>query len=159
MLAAARDADKARAAGSTAPLLGVPLGVKDSYATRGLRTTLGMGILGSFVPTEDAEIVSAIRDAGGIVFGKNNLVEMSYGLTGNNVDYGQVKNPLWLRTCSGGFIERVRSLCGGSDRAGVVGRRHRRLDPSARIALRCRGLQADYRTVVTRWRRADLPYA
>jgi indoleacetamide hydrolase len=102
VLAAARDADKARAAGSTAPLLGIPLGVKDSYATRGLRTTLGMGILGSFVPTEDAEIVSAIRDAGGIVFGKNNLVEMSYGLTGNNVDYGQVKNPYGYDHISGG---------------------------------------------------------
>jgi indoleacetamide hydrolase len=40
---------------------------------------------------EDADIVSAIRDAGAIVFGKNNLVEMSYGLTGNNIHYGQVK--------------------------------------------------------------------
>src|SRR5579883_2493691 len=72
VLTAARDADKARAAGSTAPLLGVPLGVKDSYATRGLRTTLGMGILGRFTPNEDAEFVIAIKDAGGIVFGKNN---------------------------------------------------------------------------------------
>jgi indoleacetamide hydrolase len=101
VLAAARDAEKARAAGSNAPLLGVPLGVNDSYATRGLRTTLGMGILVSFVPTEDAEIVSAIRDAGGIVFGKNNLVEMSYGLTGNNVDFGQVKNPYGYDQISG----------------------------------------------------------
>ena len=102
MLAAARHADKARAAGSTAPLLGVPLGVKDSYATRGLRTTLGTGILGSFRPNEDAEIVSAIKDAGGIVFGKNNLVEMSYGLTGNNINYGQVKNPYSYEHVAGG---------------------------------------------------------
>jgi indoleacetamide hydrolase len=102
VLSAARDADKARAAGSNVPLLGVPLGVKDSYATRGLRTTLGMGILGNFVPTEDAEIVSVIRNAGGIVFGKNNLVEMSYGLTGNNINYGQVKNPYGYEQISGG---------------------------------------------------------
>jgi indoleacetamide hydrolase len=102
VLSAARDADRARAAGSTVPLLGVPLGVKDSYATRGLRTTLGIGILGSFVPTQDAEIVSVIRNAGGIVFGKNNLVEMSYGLTGNNVNYGQVKNPYGYDHISGG---------------------------------------------------------
>src|SRR5262245_41792421 len=40
VLAAARDADKARAAGSAAPLLGVPLGVKDSYLTKGLPTSL-----------------------------------------------------------------------------------------------------------------------
>lgn len=92
-LAAARAADKSRAAGAAGPLLGVPLGIKDSYLTRGLRTTLGVQNLGSFVPDEDADVVSAIKAAGGIVFGKNNLVEMSYGLTGHNGAYGQVKNP------------------------------------------------------------------
>ena len=101
-LAAARDADKSRAAGSTAPLLGVPLAIKDSYLTRGLRTTLGLEILGHFVPDEDADVVSSIKDAGGIVFGKNNLVEMSYGLTGNNSHYGQVKNPHNRAHISGG---------------------------------------------------------
>ncbi|MEY9536707.1 amidase family protein [Sinorhizobium fredii] len=92
-LAAARDADKARAVGSTAPLLGVPLAVKDSYLTKGLRTTLGVKTLEGFVPDKDADVVSAVKDAGGIVFGKNNLVELSYGLTGNNSPYGQAKNP------------------------------------------------------------------
>ncbi|MGK3207834.1 amidase family protein [Amycolatopsis sp. MEPSY49] len=93
VLEAAGAADKARAAGSDAPLLGVPLGVKDSYATRGLRTTLGVETLAEFEPREDAVVVRAIKDAGGIVFGKNNLVEMSFGLTGSNRRYGQVKNP------------------------------------------------------------------
>jgi indoleacetamide hydrolase len=102
VLAAARDADKARAGGSNAPLLGVPLGIKDSYATQGFRTTLGVGILKDFVPTKDADIVSAIRDAGAIAFGKNNLVEMSYGLTGSNIHYGQVKNPYGYEHISGG---------------------------------------------------------
>jgi indoleacetamide hydrolase len=102
VLAAARDADAARAAGSTAPLLGVPLGVKDSYLTGGLRTTLGVGILRGFVPSMNADVVSAVKDAGAIVFGKNNLVEMSYGLTGSNVHYGQVKNPYGHDHISGG---------------------------------------------------------
>jgi indoleacetamide hydrolase len=93
VLAAAEDADKARVAGSRAPLLGVPLGVKDSYATRGLRTTIGVETLENFVPDADADVVGAVKDAGGIVFGKNNLVEMSFGLTGSNRRYGQVKNP------------------------------------------------------------------
>ncbi|MCA1439916.1 amidase [Ensifer sp. IC4062] len=101
-LAAARNADKARAAGFTAPLLGVPLAVKDSYLTQGLRTTLGVRNLEGFVPEKDAEVVAAIKDAGGFVFGKNNLVEMSYGLTGNNSPYGQVKNPQNRNHVSGG---------------------------------------------------------
>lgn len=93
VLTAARNADKARNAGSTAPLLGVPLGVKDSYLTKGLATSLGLESLAEFVPLEDADAVRAIKNAGALVFGKNNLVEMSFGLTGHNARYGQVKNP------------------------------------------------------------------
>lgn len=100
--AAARNADKARAAGATAPALGVPIGVKDSYATRGLRTTLGVKTLENFVPTEDAEVVGALRNAGGIVFGKVNLVEMSFGLTGDNSRFGQVRNPYGRDRVPGG---------------------------------------------------------
>ena len=102
VLAAARDADKARAAGSAAPLLGVPLGVKDSYLTKGLLTSLGLDGLAHFVPREDADAVRAIKGAGALVFGNNNLVEMSYGLTGHNARYGQVKNPLARDRVSGG---------------------------------------------------------
>jgi Asp-tRNA(Asn)/Glu-tRNA(Gln) amidotransferase A subunit family amidase len=102
VLQAARAADLLRAAGKTAPLLGVPIGVKDSYLTRGLRTTVGMGILDKFVPDRDAAVVASIRNAGGIVFGKNNMVEMAYGLTGSNNHYGQVKNPYDKTHVSGG---------------------------------------------------------
>jgi indoleacetamide hydrolase len=102
VLAAAREADKARAVGSLAPLLGVPIGVKDSYLTKGLPTSLGLEALADFIPREDAEAVRAVRDAGAIVFGKNNLVEMSYGLTGHNARYGQVKNPRARDRVSGG---------------------------------------------------------
>ena len=102
VLAAARDADQARAAGSAAPLLGVPLGVKDSYLTKSLPTSLGLDGLAHFVPREDADVVRAIKGAGALVFGKNNLVEMSYGLTGHNAHYGQVKNPVARDRVSGG---------------------------------------------------------
>lgn len=102
VLAAARQADKARAAGLSAPLLGVPLGVKDSYLTKELPTSLGLDALAHFVPREDADAVRAIKHAGALIFGKNNLVEMSYGLTGHNERYGQVKNPHALDRVSGG---------------------------------------------------------
>src|SRR5579871_2040710 len=62
VLASAREADKARAAGSASPLLGVPVGVKDSYLTRGLPTSLGLEGLAHLVPHEDADAVLAIKD-------------------------------------------------------------------------------------------------
>ena len=64
VLAAARDADKARARGADAPLLGVPLAVKDSYMTRGLKTSFGTGLLKYFVPNTDASVVASLRRAG-----------------------------------------------------------------------------------------------
>ncbi len=93
VLESAIAADKARASGAVAPLLGVPIGIKDSYFTKGLSTTFGLSNLKGFIPNKDAGSVDAIKKAGGIIFGKNNLVEMSYGLTGNNSTFGQVKNP------------------------------------------------------------------
>ncbi|MBX4863231.1 amidase [Rhizobium bangladeshense] len=102
VIAAASAADRARSAGASGPLLGVPLGVKDSYLTNGLRTTLGVSNLKDFVPAHDARVISAVKDAGAIVFGKNNLVEMSFGLTGDNSPFGQVKNPHARERISGG---------------------------------------------------------
>ena len=102
VLQAARAADKDRAAGKTAPLLGVPVAVKDSYFTRDLPTTLGTAILKEFRPGQDAPVVKSVRDAGGVVFGKNNLVEMSYGLTGVNAHHGQPKNPYNKAHVTGG---------------------------------------------------------
>src|SRR4029077_20432891 len=72
------------------------------YLTKGLPTSLGLQSLAHFVPREDADAVRAIKAAGALVFGKNNLVEMSYGLTGHNARYGQVKNPHARDRVSGG---------------------------------------------------------
>jgi len=102
VLEAARDADRSLQAGRRAPLLGVPLAVKDNYLTKGLTTTFGTSVLAAFTPTRDAAAVAAVKDAGAIVFGKNNLVEMSYGLTGLNEHHGQVKNPYNKAHVTGG---------------------------------------------------------
>lgn len=102
VLQTAKAADKDRAAGKTSPLLGVPLAVKDSYMTQDLPTTFGTGVLNKFRPGQDAPVVKSIRDAGGVVFGKNNLVEMSYGLTGANIHHGQPKNPYNKAHVTGG---------------------------------------------------------
>jgi indoleacetamide hydrolase len=102
VLQAARQADRSLRAGNCAPLLGVPLGVKDSYLTKGLTTTFGTSVLADFKPTRDAVALAQLKDAGAIVFGKNNLVEMSSGLTGFNEHHGQVKNPYNKAHITGG---------------------------------------------------------
>jgi len=102
VLEAARQADRAIRAGSRSPLLGVPLAVKDSYLTKGLTTTLGTSVLADFKPARDAAAIAVLKDAGAIVFGKNNLVEMSYGLTGLNAHHGQVRNPYDKERVTGG---------------------------------------------------------
>lgn len=102
VLETARQADRSLRAGRSAPLLGVPLAVKDSYLTKGLTTTVGSSVLATFKPTRDAEAVAGVKDGGAIIFGKNNLVEMSYGLTGLNAHHGQVKNPYNKANVTGG---------------------------------------------------------
>jgi Asp-tRNA(Asn)/Glu-tRNA(Gln) amidotransferase A subunit family amidase len=85
-------ADLSLRAGYSAPSLGVTGAVKDSYLTQGLTTTFGTSVLATFKPARDALAVARVTDAGAIVFfGKNNLVEMSYGLTGLNEHHGQVR--------------------------------------------------------------------
>ena len=75
------------------PLLGVPIAIKDLFATRSLRTTAGSRILRDWVPTKDAAVVSRLRGAGALVFGKTNLHEFAYGVTNANPWWGIARNP------------------------------------------------------------------
>lgn len=103
VLQAALKADKYRLSGNVlGPLHGVPIAVKDSMNTHDLPTSAGTQVLSGFRPSADAAIVASLRNAGAIIFGKNNLVEMSYGLTGSNEHHGQAKNPYDKTRMTGG---------------------------------------------------------
>ncbi len=78
---------------SLGPLHGVPVGLKDLYCTKGVKTTGGSRILGDWVPTEDATVVSRLAGAGAIMLGKLNMHEFAYGPEGLNVHYGTSWNP------------------------------------------------------------------
>ena len=125
-LAAARAADESRQ--SRGPLHGVPIGIKDNIATRGLRTTGGSRVLTNWIPDRDAPVMTRLRQAGAIILGKTNLHEFAYGGTCTNVEFGAVRNP-WNTEhvpggSSGGSAAAVAAgLCAatlGTDTAGSV---------------------------------------
>ena len=84
------------------PLHGIPIGIKDNIATGGIKTTLGTKVLRDHVPDEDAEVVRRVKEAGGIILGKENLEEFAAGATSNNPHYGAVHNPWGLDHIPGG---------------------------------------------------------
>src|SRR5215471_10876357 len=63
-LSMARQADERRAAGHDAPLLGIPLAIKDVLCTQGVETTAGSKILKGFIPPYTAAAVQKLWDAG-----------------------------------------------------------------------------------------------
>jgi aspartyl-tRNA(Asn)/glutamyl-tRNA(Gln) amidotransferase subunit A len=79
--------------GDALPMAGVPMAIKDSFWTKGVRATAGTKILADFVPTEDATAVARLRAAGCVLVGKTSMHEMAYGFTSRNPHHGDCRNP------------------------------------------------------------------
>jgi len=85
----ARQADSELAAGrDRGPLHGVPIAVKDLFATRGVRTTAGSRVYENYLPSADATVVEKLEAAGAVNLGKLNLHELAYGITSANPHFG-----------------------------------------------------------------------
>jgi len=84
------EAAREAAAGPRGPLAGVPVSVKECFAVRGLRTTLGIPGFDTAADAADAEIVARLREAGAIVVGKGNVPQAMYS--------HEVDNPVWGRS-------------------------------------------------------------
>ena len=100
-LAAAKQADEARAAGNAGPLNGLPLVHKDIFCTKGVLTTCGSHMLDNFVSPYDATIVERFAQAGAVVLGKTNMDEFAMGSSNETSFFGPVRNP-WNLDCSPG---------------------------------------------------------
>jgi aspartyl-tRNA(Asn)/glutamyl-tRNA(Gln) amidotransferase subunit A len=99
----ARAADRRLIDGHTVhPLTGIPVALKDTIPTAGLRTTGGSRVLGDWVPDEDPRLVSRLRSLGAVIIGKANLHEFAYGGTSENEHFGPVRNPWDPRRVAGG---------------------------------------------------------
>jgi aspartyl-tRNA(Asn)/glutamyl-tRNA(Gln) amidotransferase subunit A len=75
------------------PLHGIPLAVKDLAETAGVRTTAASAVLQHHIPSEDAEVVRRLRQAGAVLLGKLNLHEFAYGGSGVISHFGAARNP------------------------------------------------------------------
>jgi aspartyl-tRNA(Asn)/glutamyl-tRNA(Gln) amidotransferase subunit A len=84
------------------PLHGIPVALKDLIDTAGVRTTSASALHKDRVPTEDAEVVRKLRDAGAVIVGKNNLHEFAYGGSSLISHFGDVHNPWDVKRIAGG---------------------------------------------------------
>lgn len=96
-IAAAKDADAARAAGETLrPLAGVPIGMKDLFATKGVQTTAASHMLEGFKPVYESTVSQRLWDAGAGMLGKLNLDQFAMGSSNETSYFGNVISP-WRR--------------------------------------------------------------
>src|ERR1700743_2560652 len=92
----AREADGRIGKGEAGPLAGIPLGIKDLFATKGVRTTACSKILGNFVPTYESTVTSNLWRDGAVMLGKLNNDEFAMGSSNETSCFGPVANP-WRR--------------------------------------------------------------
>ena len=89
----ARASDARRAAGNAGPLDGAPLGIKDLFCTKGVRSTAGSKILGEFVPTYESTVTANLWRDGAVMLGKLNMDEFAMGSSNETSAWGPVVNP------------------------------------------------------------------
>ena len=125
----AREAEAAVMRGAAlGPLHGLPVTIKDTIETAGLRTTSGSRMRENFVPVTDAPAVARLKKAGAIILGKTNPAEMAMDYTAENPVFGRTNHLLDGSLTPGGSsggeaaaIVSCMSPCGlGTDLAGSI---------------------------------------
>ncbi|NMA32459.1 MAG: Asp-tRNA(Asn)/Glu-tRNA(Gln) amidotransferase subunit GatA, partial [Alphaproteobacteria bacterium] len=107
-LADAAESDKRYANGTARVLEGIPVGMKDIFATRGIRTTAASKMLENFIPEYESTISQKLADAGTTLLGKTNLDEFAMGTFSKTSFFGAPINP----------YQRTRKLTAGGSSGG-----------------------------------------
>jgi aspartyl-tRNA(Asn)/glutamyl-tRNA(Gln) amidotransferase subunit A len=94
--ARAKESDARLASGNAGPLEGIPIGVKDLFCTRDVRTTACSRILHNFVPTYESTVTAQLWRDGAVMLGKTNNDEFAMGSSNETSAFGPVTSP-WRR--------------------------------------------------------------
>jgi aspartyl-tRNA(Asn)/glutamyl-tRNA(Gln) amidotransferase subunit A len=118
-LAQAKASDERLQVGEARPLEGLPLGIKDLFATKGVRTTACSRILGNFVPPYESTVTSQLWRDGAVMLGKLNNDEFAMGSSNETSAFGPVVSP-WRK--SGSDAQLVPGGSSGGSAAAVAAR-------------------------------------
>ena len=97
----ARKHDAWRGQRARRPLFGLPVTVKSSIATRGLKCEIGSLLHEGEIPAQDAVVVARLRAAGALILGTTNCPEFLMAYETDNLLHGQTRNP-WNLECTPG---------------------------------------------------------
>jgi len=111
--AAASEADARYAKGEARLLEGLPLGVKDLFATKGHHTQAASHVLDAFKPPYESTVTQNLWDAGAVMLGKLNMDEFAMGSSNETSYYGPVVSP-WRRRNANGDLTNDPLVPGGS---------------------------------------------
>ena len=89
----ASDCDQNYSKGEEKPLEGIPLGIKDMFCTKGVKTTASSKMLENFVPPYESTVTQNLWNDGAILLGKLNNDEFAMGSSNETSFFGEVKNP------------------------------------------------------------------
>jgi aspartyl-tRNA(Asn)/glutamyl-tRNA(Gln) amidotransferase subunit A len=115
----AKASDARIAAGKAGALEGLPLGIKDLYATKGVHTQACSHILNGFEPTYESTVSANLWADGAVMLGKLNMDEFAMGSSNETSHYGSVVNP-WRR--QGDDVNLVPGGSSGGSAAAVAAR-------------------------------------
>lgn len=90
---AAVESDRRYRDGNPRPLEGLPIGVKDVIDTKGIETRYGSAAYLENFPSDDAEVVKLLRDAGAVIIGKTTTHEFAWGVTTSSSAFGDTLHP------------------------------------------------------------------
>lgn len=123
----AREIDKYRDLNKS-PIYGIPYVLKDSYNTKGIRTTASSNVLKNYIPPYSSTVYEKLEEAGAILIGKTNMDAWGHGASTENTDFGPSKNPWDVNRVAGGssggnavaLITRMVPFAIGEDTGGSI---------------------------------------